>query len=506
MTEAPTRYEGWSRDRQGWFMGQTAGTWMTGAATGLPLLLGVGLHRWLFVLAWLPVWAAVIALLTVPVRGRSAACWTKDALIKTVGDLMGWTPWQAMASTGQVEDAEQADLPGVLAGIRIHDGPRYGPGGARAVIVQDRIARTWAVVARVTHPGIGLAEADERDRMGAGLAELLEQASTAELVELIALQVRSVPDDGAERAGWQRRNLRGGAPGLSVEVTGDLDATVVPAGVRHEAFVTVVVPERRLKPQATEAGGGVDGRARVLHGLMREIEQALLGGVGCSTVCWLDSPALAAAIRTGYAPDDRAGLIDAAAAQSRAGGSAAVPMGLAGPSSAPIPARRHYEHDAWSTVSCTVCLPDKGVVMGAFAPVLTPAEAGERRCTTFFYAPIGHQTAEKLIGGGMMSSDLSADLRRRGGFAIRARHRRDAHRVHSQDERLATGRALVRTAVAAAVTVPSTWSITDAGRRLEASIRSAGFHPLRLDLAQDTGFAAAVIPLGVGLPRRRSIA
>ena len=79
-------------------------------------------------------------------------------------------------------------------------------------------------------------------------------------------------------------------------------------------------------------------------------------------------------------------------------------------------------------------------------------------------------------------------------------------RVHNQDERLATGRALVRTAVAAAVTVPSTWSITDAGRRLEASIRSAGFHPLRLDLAQDTGFAAAVIPLGVGLPRRRSIA
>ena len=42
MTEAPTRYEGWNRDRQGWFMGQTAGTWITGAATGLPLLLGVG--------------------------------------------------------------------------------------------------------------------------------------------------------------------------------------------------------------------------------------------------------------------------------------------------------------------------------------------------------------------------------------------------------------------------------------------------------------------------------
>ena len=105
----------------------------------------------------------------------------------------------------------------------------------------------------------------------------------------------------------------------------------------------------------------------------------------------------------------------------------------------------------------------------------------------------------------MMSSDLSQDLLRRGGFAIRARHRRDATRVHSQDERLATGRALVRTAAAAAVTVPSTWSIADAGRRLESSIRGAGFNPLRLDLAQDSGFAAAAIPLGVGLPRRRSL-
>jgi hypothetical protein len=142
--------------------------------------------------------------------------------------------------------------------------------------------------------------------------------------------------------------------------------------------------------------------------------------------------------------------------------------------------------------------------MGAFAPLLVPAEAGERRCVTFFYEPIGQQRAERLIGGGMMSADLSHTLLRRGGFTIRARHRRETDRVYRQDERLATGRALVRSAVAAAVTVPSSWSISDAGRRLESSIRSAGFHPQRLDLAQDAGLVAAAIPLGIGLPRRRS--
>ena len=39
------------------------------------------------------------------------------------------------------------------------------------------------------------------------------------------------------------------------------------------------------------------------------------------------------------------------------------------------------------------------------------------------------------------------------------------------------------------------------GRRLDASVRRAGFAPLRLDLAQDTGFAASTIPLGTSLTR-----
>jgi hypothetical protein len=53
--------------------------------------------------------------------------------------------------------------------------------------------------------------------------------------------------------------------------------------------------------------------------------------------------------------------------------------------------------------------------------------------------------------------------------------------------------------------VPNTWSITDYGRRLESNITGSGFKPLRLDLAQDSGFAAACIPLGIGLPKRRGV-
>ncbi|MCW2527252.1 MAG: conserved rane protein of unknown function, partial [Pseudonocardiales bacterium] len=39
----------------------------------------------------------------------------------------------------------------------------------------------------------------------------------------------------------------------------------------------------------------------------------------------------------------------------------------------------------------------------------------------------------------------------------------------------------------------------------ESAITGSGFTPLRLDLAQDSGFAAACIPLGIGLPKRRGV-
>jgi hypothetical protein len=502
----PVRYGAWSKDKQGWFLGLSGGAWVTILLAGLPLLLAVNQHAWAFAALWVPVWAVVIVLVAVPVRGRPAIRWAKDSLTRSFGVVMRWSDWQSKAAGGTVEKFDDADLPGVLSGIRTHDGPPFGPLMARPAIVADNRERTWAVVARITHPGIGLCEVGARIRMGNGLSELLEGAATGALVSLAALQVRTVPDDGAERTAWQHRNLRRDAPPLALAVDAELSQVMVQAGVRHEAFFTVVVPEQRIAKQAKEAGGGIDGRARVLYGVMAEIEARLMGPVGGTSVSWLDSPALAAAIRTGFAPADRALLTSAAiAAQSDPNVAAGLPLAAAGPTSTPNPDARYYSHDAWQSVTCTILLPDKGAVMGALAPVFTPTTAGERRSVTVFFEPIPGHKAERIVDNESMSSDLATGLRRRSGFATRARHRRDAARVENQDVRLAEGNALVRMAIAAAVTVPNTWSITDYGRRLESSITGSGFNPLRLDLAQDTGFAAACIPLGIGLPRRRGV-
>lgn len=416
---------------------------------------------------------------------------------------MGWTRWQSKAAAGIASDLREADLPGILAGIQIHDGPPLGVAMTRVAVIQNHSARTWAAVARIVHPGIGLAEPDERNRMGAGLAELQEIASRTELIDLLAIQVRTVPDDGAERAIWADKHRRAGGPALARQVNDLLGQMLTPASVRTEAFVTIVVGEDRIAKPAKEAGGGIDGRARVLHGAMAEVESRLRGPMGCTEVTWLDSPALAVAIRTGFAPGESAALIAAeVAAQQNPGVATGIPMAAAGPTRAAAEIR-HYNHDAWSSVTDTILLPERGAILGALAPVLAPTTPGERRALTVFYPAMGQGRADRLSQRAEMSAITGSELRRATGRLARAKQRREQRRAMGLDEKLAKGRALVRPCAAATVTVPNTWAVSEFGRRLDASIRIPGFIPLRLDLAQDSGFAAAAIPLGVGLPRAR---
>jgi len=500
-----TEYSDYAKDRSGWFFGLSGLQLALVVLTGMPELAALNSHRWLLVLGWLPIWGLLVAVTTVPVRGRSAAQWLLAITSHAFGGLMGWTHWQSKVAAGTVRDLDEADLPGVLAAVQTHDGPPFGHTMTRVAVIQDHAARSWAAVARIEHPGIGMAEADERDRMAAGLAELQEIVSRTELIELFAIQVRTVPDDGAERADWVRRHRKTAAPALARDVNNTLALHLMPAAVRNEAFVTVVVSEERIARSAKEAGGGIDGRARVLYGAMGEVEARLRGSIGCIDVTWLDSPALAAAIRTGFAPGDRAALVAAhLAAKDTPQVATGVPMAAAGPSTAHTE-MRHYSHDAWSSVTDTILLPDQGAILGALAPVFVPSAPGERRSVTVFYPAMSQSKADKVTGREEMSAIVGSELRRRSGRIERARQRRATAKVSNIDEKLAKGRALVRPCAAATVTVPNTWPIAEFARRLDASIRLAGFIPQRLDGAQDAAFAAGAIPLGIGVPRRRGL-
>jgi hypothetical protein len=496
-------YGDYAQDRTGWFFGMSGPSLALVLVAALPGLTAVDEGRWLVLALWVPIWALLVALVLIPVRGRPATGWAIALVLYGLGVAMGWTRWQSRAAAGIAGDLGQADLPGVLAGIRVHDGPPNGVAMSRVAVVQNHFAHSWAVVARIVHPGIGLAEPADRNRMGAGLADLQEIASRTELIDLLAIQVRTVPDDGAERVAWENAHRRAGSPPLARQVNDLLGQMLTPASVRTEAFITIVVGESRIAKAAREAGGGLDGRACVLRGVMAEVESRLRAAMGCTEVTWLDSPALASAIRTGFAPGERAALVAAQlGAVQDPDVAAGVPLAAAGPSQATCE-MRHYNHDAWSSVSDTILLPERGAILGALAPVLAPTAPGERRALTVFFPAMSQGRADRLTQRAEMSAITGDELRRATGRLARAKARRAQARALGLDEKLAKGRALVRPCAAVAVTVPNTWAVGEFGRRLDASVRNTGFIPLRLDLAQDSGFAAAAIPLGVGLPRVR---
>ena len=328
-------YSDYSRARIGHFFGLSGWQLTVVALSLMPVLVSVNAGSWLPAAVFALAWALVVVVTVTPVRGRSATNWAATTLAFAVGSLTGWTRFRSRAAVGAPADLHVPDLPGVLAGVEIHDGPPQGPTSTRVAVVQDHTTRTWAVTAAVVHPGIGMSEADERARFGTGLSGLLDLASRTELVDEILLLVRSVPEDGAERDQWISRHRRTDAPAVARVVNDELQAALTGGCVRTEAFITLVVPESRLGRAAKEAGGGLEGRARVLYSLMSECDAQLRGAVGMTAVEWLTSPQLAAACRTGFAPGDRAGIIDALTAHaSDPGVNADVPWALAGPSGA----------------------------------------------------------------------------------------------------------------------------------------------------------------------------
>jgi hypothetical protein len=155
------------------------------------------------------------------------------------------------------------------------------------------------------------------------------------LIDEVLFVVRTVPDDGAERDLWTAQHRQADAPRLSRQVNDDLRDGLASASVRSEAFVTIVVPEDRIGREARECGGGLEGRARVLYGLMGEVEAQLRGGMAMTQVSWLTSPQLALACRTGFAPADRVSIIDALAQREKdTSVNADVSWAMAGPSGA----------------------------------------------------------------------------------------------------------------------------------------------------------------------------
>ncbi|SER27696.1 SCO6880 family protein [Microlunatus flavus] len=521
-------YRDYQRDRVGWFFGLTGLQLGLLAAGALPTCWAARTGWWAGAFAGLLGWVGLLALVVVPVRGRSAVGWTVASATFLALRLAGATTWRSGLATGLAGPAGAPDLPPPLDQLLIHQVAARESSGMVGV-VQDRAARSWALAARITHGDLGWLTGAERDVRGDGLAALLDTACRTELVSELQLLIRACPDDGAERERWLHdgREPSAPTPGVFPADAAELARTVhdglrrhlTPAARYSEAFLVLVVPDARLRKQARRgrsvrgAKNRQDDQLSLLAAAAAEVGQQASARCGIELVDWLDASGLAQACRTGYHPDSHAVLVDARPRTGEEQTEVGVPWAAAGPAhtnTAPL----SYAHDAWESASVSVLLPARGATLGALAPVLSGGTVGERRCLLVAYPVITATVADRVTASREWAADLGDGLRTRAGVRPRAKTRADQATARGVDAKLVAGAALVRPYAIATTTVPATpltsvsdpsrtdqVRIGDAVRSLEASVRRAGFAAQRLDLAHDTAFATGCIPLGHTLER-----
>ncbi|WP_231104722.1 SCO6880 family protein [Haloechinothrix halophila] len=494
----PRIYRGLNRrEHSGWIMGLTPVQVLVCIALSVPVLWTVSAGQFADAAILLLICGTIAALVMVPVRGRPALRWLWHLVLYQVGIVTGWSRWQSKAAAGASVDPDEPDLPGVLQRISFPDGPQFKDAG-RVCLIHDTAEGRWGATARLTHSGVGMLSTEQCERLASRLGNLLLSLGHREVIDRMCLLVRTVPDDGTEYEVWRGDHEVPDAPGLSRQASNELDRTIGNVSVRHELFVTVSGPEAKLRKPAAAAGGGVAGRAHALYRVLDGLEDPLKA-LGVQTVEWLDGAGMAEALRTGFNPAARAVL---ATAHERGVPGRGLEKAAAGPTEAPPPPPRSYTHDGFTSVAYTVLMPEAGTVFGSLGPLLAVRTAGERRTLAIHYEVLDSRRAHRAVQGNRFRSNVMTDWKRSKGFNTTAMDEREASGARAQERAVAAGHSVVRFAVAASVTVPRTWNIEDHAAHLENDA-SGRFRLLRLDLAQDSTFVVAVLPVGVGLPRQR---
>lgn len=499
--EGPRVYRGLNaRERPGWVLGMTPLQAVAVLALGAPVLLAMSSGRWSQALLLLVTNGAGIALVVVPVRGRSALRWLSDLAMFQLGVAMRWSVWQSRAAAGTPGSRHAPDLPGVLTRLRFPDGPPLRDQG-RICLIHDTGEGRWGATARLIHSGVGMLSDPECERLAARLGTLLVALGHREVVDRISLLVRTVPDDGAEYDVWRAAHHHPRAPALARAATDELDDTIGSVSVRTELFVTVSGSETVLRRPAQTAGGGVAGRAYALYRVLDGVEDQLKS-LGVRTVSWLTSAALAEAIRTGFNPAAAAGFTSHHLAHPDAAAESGLAMSEAGPTLVPVVAARSYTHDGFASVAYSVLPPESGTVFGSLGPLLAVRTAGERRTVAIHYEVLGRRAANRAVRTNRFRHNVVTDFKAHKGFSTTAADSRKASGALAQESAVAAGHSIVRYTIASSITVPADWKLEDHAAKLENDA-SGRFRLLRLELAQDSAFVAAAVPVGIGLPRLR---
>lgn len=383
----------------------------------LPALFFLQAQAWILFAVALLSWLLLFAVVALPIRERPAWLWIADGLMHMIGKSTRTDQYTAKAvgSGLSSEEATQFDLPGGLQGFEVFDGPTHAPSDMRRLCVLKDPEGGWVMVARLEHPGLSLTDPDAGDRWASALGDMLSAVARGEqLPHRVSLYVRTVPDDGAERAAWRRANSPTDVPEQVARDAEAVEASVLSQSISHEVYCAI-----RFRDEALVAGASrstrrtLDSRIAAMYRALPEVT-GLLTSAGCEQVTWLSKGEVAAAVRTGFNP---------AAAQSIQVARAAKALGFeafdevqpaaAGPSAAPSPHARYYDHDGFRSAAYSLILPEMGTQVGSLGPLLTPGQPGERRSLALHYEPFDDKEASKAAEAQSTNAFLQSEIDRK---------------------------------------------------------------------------------------------
>ena len=509
------RYSGWQRERLGFLFGLSGPQFALASVALLCAAAPISTRSLPVLLVAWPLALLLAALTWVRVLGKTSTEWivivvsfTLNRSAKRNVFLSG-----ALAPRAAADPVAPApmDLPGPLAVLRFLEAETGGLLGGtdgvrpRIAVVHHPLDQTYTAVAAIRYPGIALSDTDRRESRVGGWGGLLAQlCNEASPFTRIAVVQRTIPDDGTALRRWHNDSMRDDAPAVAVEAVETLIGQSVISSAAHEAWLVLTLDATRARTQIRGAGGGDVGASAILVRQLSAVSSAI-GGAHLEITHWLGVRELAEVVRTAFDPG-AAGTLAARRGRRRSPDDMALEPGvdprLAGPAAAE--ARwGSYRHDSGLSVTYQVQeWPRVGVPAWFLRPVLT-AQHCARRSFALHVEPIAPRAAEKAVMRARTKRTVAVGLRRKSGQLVPEHERQALFEAEQQDRQRAEGHGLVRFVAYLTVTVTEPALLDLACSELETDAAQCGLEVRRLWGAQDVGFFAAAMPLGLGLPKTR---
>lgn len=443
--------------------------------------------------------AAVILAFT-PVAGRTLLDWVPVALGYAAQQALGQARYRRPLTPG-------VDLPGPLAGLRIHAVPVPGPvsgqpDGAAIGVVEDRRRGTLAAVAAVTGAdALALLDPGEADRRVTGWGGLLAaMARDGSAVRRLQWVARTVPDRGGDLARFWAHTTATGRAGhedaaasyrqLLDTVRNNGDGTGL---WRHEVHLAVAVDTRRAARPHHRRGGDRDRNSR----LLREVAalQARLAQCDLEVTGWLPPRALARVLREAYEPGAAHALDTRESQHGRPG---VDPAGC-GPMATANSWSCLRSDDAWHATYWIHEWPQLPVEGDFLTPLLAvPLGHGVRRGVSVLAEPVDPRAAARASASARTAEAANQALRDRVGQLTTERTRAEAADVARRERDLVAGHGDYRFLGLLTVTALTVEALEEACGQAEHDAHTAGLEVRRFYGEQDQAFAAA-LPLARGM-------